>query len=327
MTTTVGGPLTGRGGDIIIIDDPIKAADAESEAARDTANTWFRETVLSRLDDKTVGAIIIVMQRMHVDDLAGHVLKTGGWNHLDLPAIASESQSVLTGPNNFHNFWEGDLLHPDRDTQQVLDELRATMGTAAFSAQYLQRPVPAGGNRIKIGWFSRYDVLPDTSEHHWKVVQSWDTASKAGQLNDYSVGITALVYKREAIYITDVVRARLEYPDLKKTIIATKRRFKANYVLIEDKGSGMSLIQDLKRDHIFCKPIKPEADKVVRMSVCSAPIESGAVFLPNAAPWLETLEHELMAFDKGIHDDQVDALSQLINWAMKGSRYTLDNIG
>jgi len=327
LTTTVGGPLTGRGGDIIIIDDPIKAADAESEAARNTVNTWFKETVLSRLDDKTVGAIIIVMQRVHVGDLAGHVLKAGGWTHLDLPAISPELQSVLTGPKNFHNFWKGDLLHADRDTQQVLDELRTSMGTAAFSAQYLQRPVPAGGNRIKIGWFSRYDTLPDTSDPNWKIVQSWDTASKADELNDYSVGITALVYKREAIYILDVVRARLEYPDLKKKIIATKHRFKADYVLIEDKGSGMSLIQDLKRDGIFAKPIKPEGDKVVRMSTCSAPIESGAVFLPNHAPWLEPFEHELMAFDKGIHDDQVDALSQLINWAIKGSRYTLDNIG
>ncbi|MGB6116957.1 MAG: phage terminase large subunit [Mesorhizobium sp.] len=328
LTTTVGGPLTGRGGDIVIIDDPIKAADSESEVARNNVNTWFRETVLSRLDDKTTGAIIIVMQRMHVDDLAGHVLEAGGWTHLDLPAISPQLQSVMTGPQNFQNFWEGDLLHPERDTKEVLDQLRVQMGTAAFSAQYLQRPIPAGGNMIKLAWFSRYDVLPerDREDHGWKIVQSWDTASKAGELNDHSVGITALVYKWDAIYILDVVRARLEYPDLKKRVIAARDKWKPRYVLIEDKGTGTSLIQELKRERIFCKGIKPDSDKVVRMSTCSAPIESGAVFLPNHAPWLDTFEHEILAFPKGRHDDQVDALSQLINWIMNGSRYSLDNI-
>ena len=312
LTTTVGGSLTGRGGSIIIIDDPIKAADAHSEAARIKVTTWFDETLQSRLDNKRTDAIILVMQRLHVDDLAGHVLKAGGWTHLDLPTISEHRQEVRLGPDRFHVRPPDDVLHPEREPREVLEVLRASMGSAAFSAQYQQRPVPAGGNLIKWKWFGTWDQLPESQFDH-KIVQSWDTASKAAELSDYSVGITALVTK-DVIYILDVVRERLEYPALKRRIIAERQRWKAQSVLIEDKGSGTSLIQDLKRDGVYCIAIKPEGDKVVRMSACSARIESGSVFLPRQAAWLDEFRAELLAFPSGSHDDQADALSQLINW-------------
>ena len=225
LTTTVGGSLTGRGGSIIIIDDPIKAADAQSEAARTKVNTWFDETLQSRLDNKKTDAIILVMQRLHVDDLAGHVLRAGGWTHLDLPAISDHRQEVRLGPDRFHVRPPDDVLHPEREPREVLEALRASMGSAAFSAQYQQRPVPAGGNLIKWKWFGTWDQLPESRFDH-KIVQSWDTASKAAELSDYSVGITALVTKDE-IYILDVVRERLEYPALKRRIITERQRWNA----------------------------------------------------------------------------------------------------
>jgi hypothetical protein len=123
LTTTVGGSLTGRGGSLIIIDDPIKAADAHSEAARTRYNTWFDETVQSRLDNKKTDAIIIVI-RLHVDDLAGHVLKAGGWTHLDLPAISEHLQEVRLGPDRFHVRPVDDVLHPEREPREVLQDLR-----------------------------------------------------------------------------------------------------------------------------------------------------------------------------------------------------------
>lgn len=325
LTATVGGALTGRGGSIIIIDDAMKADDARSDALRTNVNNWFDETLLSRLDDKRSDAIVLIMQRLHVDDLVGHVLIAGGWTHLNLSAIAAEDMHVPIGNGLFHFRKAGDLLHPEREPQRVLDELRAAMGSSAFSAQYLQEPVPAGGNLVQWEWFGRWTQLPEKKDYQTKIVQSWDTASKANELNDYSVGITALIHK-EAIYILDVVRARLEYPALKKRIIAEKKHWNADIALIEDKGSGQSLIQDLRADHIYAKEIKPEADKVVRMSWCTAPIESGAVLLPQFAPWIDEFRTELLAFPNVLHDDQVDALSQLINWARTKSTYTLDHI-
>jgi predicted phage terminase large subunit-like protein len=321
LATTVGGSLTGRGGSIIVIDDPIKAADANSEAARNRVITWFDETVLSRLDNKKTDAIIIVMQRLHVDDLAGHVLRAGGWTHLNLPAIAEYPQRIPLGPDRFHVREIDDVLHREREPAEVLSALRETMGSMAFSAQYQQQPVPPGGNLIKWRWFGVWDQLP-SKRYPDKIVQSWDTASTAAELSNYSVGITALVTKTE-IYILDVVRERLEYPALKRRIVAQQQRWKAQAILIEDKGSGTSLIQDLKADRVYPIGIKPEGDKVVRMSACSAQIESGSVFLPRKAAWLDQFRAELLAFPHGSHDDQADALSQLINWKRTRPVYSM----
>lgn len=326
LTATVGGALTGRGGSIVIIDDPLEASDAQSEAGRTNVNQWFDETLLSRLDDKRNDAIVLVMQRLHVDDLVGHVLKSGEWTHLDLPAIADTDAVIPLGGKRIHRRAVGDLLHPEREDQSVIDELRRSMGSAAFSAQYLQRPVPARGHMIDLNWFRRWRDMPTKQGYRSKIVQSWDAASKADQIHDYSVGVTAMVTGEE-IAILDVVRARLEYPQLKRRILEHKRHWNADIVLIEDKGSGTSLIQDLKRERVFAKPIKPEGDKIVRMSACTAQIEAGAVLLPQSAPWLDQFCAELQAFPFGQHDDQVDALSQLINWTRTGSTYTLANVG
>ncbi len=324
LATTVGGALTGRGGSIFVIDDPMKAADAHSQSERNRVKAWADGTLMSRLDDKRDGAFVLVMQRLHTDDLAGHFIGKGGWTHLDLPAIAPDAADIPIGGGRVHHREAGDLLHPSRDTQEILDGLRRDLGTMAFSAQYLQRPVPVSGNMVKWEWFRRWDRLPERG-YQVQIVQSWDTASKAAELNDYSVGITAMVEKN-TVYILDVVRVRMEYPDLKKKIISLHNQWKADKLLIEDKGSGTSLIQDLRRDQIYGVAIKPEADKVVRMWACSAVIEDGAVLVPQTAPWLPEFQSELLAFPVGVHDDQVDALSQLINWTRNRSGYTLDNV-
>lgn len=135
-----------------------------------------------------------------------------------------------------------------------------------------------------------------------------------------------IVDDSKIIHILDLYRAKLEYPELKRKIIAKKERWNADIVLIEDKGSGTSLIQDLRREHVLAKAVKPEGDKVVRMSACTAQIEAGAVLLPDEAPWLDEFRSEVLAFPQGAHDDQVDALSQLINWK-RTKTYTLDNVG
>lgn len=240
LTVTVAGALTGLGGSIFIIDDPMKAADANSQAAREKVRTWFNETLLSRLDNKREGRIIVVMQRLHVDDLAGHVLKLGDWVHLNLPAIAETNQSIPTGKGKSYNRGVGELLQPNREPIETLSNLKRSMGSAAFSSQYQQAPVAPGGNLVKSKWFCRYSgQSPIRESYRDKIVQSWDTAMKGSDLADYSVCVTALI-RGEAIYVLDVFRERLDYPDLKRAVIRNKTRFNADSVLIEEKGSGMS---------------------------------------------------------------------------------------
>jgi predicted phage terminase large subunit-like protein len=313
--TSLGGALTGRGGNIIIVDDPIKPADAMSEVKREAVKQWFDGTLFSRLDSKKRDTIIIVMQRVHEDDLVGHVLgKDSGWVHLDLPAITEEAQSIPVGDNTFHHRAFGDVLHPEREPMEILEKIKAEMGGMAFSAQYQQRPVPTEGNLVKWDWFRTY-AHPPAHNADGRIVQSWDTASKAGELNDYSVCTTWLKKGRD-YYLLDVLRERLEYPFLRKRVIDMKRRHGAKVVLIEDKGSGTQLIQDLKRG----KDVRPiaieaDADKVTRMSNQSAKIEAGQVWLPERAAWLETFKAEMLAFPNSKFDDQVDSVSQFIWWA------------
>jgi predicted phage terminase large subunit-like protein len=185
------------------------------------------------------------------------------------------------------------------------------------SAQYQQAPVPIGGNLIKWSWFKFYET-PPTPRPGDKLLASWDTAMSSDQLANYSACVVLLV-RRETIYVLDVLRARLEYPELKRTVLSHHRRwrqFTADYSLfIEKKGSGLSLIQDLYRDNIHAIGINPDGDKIMRMAAQAAPIEAGAVHLPSTAPWLDEFKKEILSFPRGKHDDQVDALSQALHRA------------
>ena len=151
--TSVGGTLTGRGGNLLILDDPLSAQDAHSERARESLKQWYANTLLSRLDNKAEDAIIVVTQRLHVDDLVGHLLEQGGWTELSLPAIAEVEQVVPLGPERYHHRKVGELLHPEREPRWALENLKHSMGSVDFAAQYQQEPIAAGGNLIKWSWF------------------------------------------------------------------------------------------------------------------------------------------------------------------------------
>jgi predicted phage terminase large subunit-like protein len=313
--TSVGGTLTGRGGNFIIIDDPIKPEEAMSKTARESVISWYGTTLTTRLDSKKDDVIILVMQRLHVDDLVGHVLglDSSGWVQLDLPAIAQESQTIHVGDHSSHRRSIGDLLHPERESQQVLDKLKLSMGSAVFSAQYLQRPIAEEGNLIKRDWFKFYDQ-PPLREPGDRIVQSWDTAMKPDERNDPSV-CTTWHERNGACYLIDVVRQRVDYPDLKRLVLSLRSRFAPDAVLIEDKGSGTALIQELaSTGSPFPIAIDPKGDKLMRMHVQAAKVEAGQVYLPRQASWLGEFLFEVLAFPRGRHDDQVDSLSQFLNW-------------
>ncbi len=314
--TSIGGTLTGRGADYLIIDDPLKPEDALSRVAREGVTSWFRNTLRSRLNSKKDGVIIVVMQRLHPDDLTGALLQGGGWELLSLPAIADRDYLVATGKGLPHLFKEGEVLHPAREPREVLDQLSKDMGTANFSAQYLQRPVPEGGNLVKREWLKTYERLP----HPDRIIQSWDTAMKGDSRNDWSV-CTTWYEARGEYFLVDVARDRVDFPSLKKWTLALSAKHGPAAILVEDKGSGTPLIQELRTVRgLSVIPMVPRNDKLTRMNVGAAMIEAGKLHIPNDADWLSTFLDELLAFPGSKHDDQVDSVSQFLEWAGERSR-------
>jgi predicted phage terminase large subunit-like protein len=190
------------------------------------------------------------------------------------------------------------------------------MGTSTFSAQYQQNPVPVDGLHVKRDWLRYYQTAPERVTGD-QIVQSWDTASKDGVFSDYSVCVTALIRKRE-VYVLDVYRAKLQFPDLKRRVEELAIKWEINVLLIEDAASGQQLLQMLRREQPrgVPRPIarKPEGDKVTRFAAQSHRIEAGELILPEQATWLADLERELLGFPHLKHDDQVDALTQLLAW-------------
>lgn len=312
MATSVGGTLTGRGGDIIIIDDPLKPDDALSETKRTGANQWFTNTLLSRLDDKRTGAIVVVMQRVHMDDLTGFLTEQSDeWEILSLPAIAPFDEAIPLWGGKTHLRKLGDALSPEREPLDVLDSLKLQLGSDAFSAQYQQMPAPPGGAMVKRHWVQRYRDLPPQSERRL-VMQSWDTANKGGPENDWSVCSTWVLASGKRYYLVDVWRGRVDYPALKAKVQQLAKTWKARRILVEDAGAGMMLVQELKAKVSGIIAVRPEGDKATRMAAASAKFEAGQAFLPERAPWLADLEAELFVFPGSRHDDQCDSISQAL---------------
>src|SRR5437868_5451775 len=316
LATSTGGVLTGRGADIILIDDPLKPEEALSDAQRKAANEWYDHTLYSRLNDKRHGAIVIIMQRLHEDDLVGHVLAQEGWEVLSFPAIAEADEvhriETIWGEQCFRRR-QGQALHPDREPLDTLDRIRRTIGEYNFAGQYQQSPAPLGGGLVKAEWFKRYSER-DRPERFDRIVQSWDTANKASELSDFSVCTTWGV-KGKDLFLLAVFRRRLEYPALKRAVREQQSLFHATVVLIEDKASGTQLIQELIIDG--CHGVtryQPTEEKTMRLHAQPTIIENGFVHIPDPAPWRAEYLHEMTVFPKGKHDDQVDSTAQFLDW-------------
>lgn len=329
LATSIGGTLTGRGADIIIIDDPLKAEDGLSETARNRVIDWYATTLVSRLNDKTTGKIILVMQRLHEEDLAGYLLEKGGWDHLNLPAIAQKDEVIQIGEDQYHFRQESDILHPSREPLEVLGQIKSDIGSLLFSAQYLQSPVPTEGNLIKKDWFNQYEEEPSFQTGD-RIIQSWDLASTTNDTSDYSVCTTWLV-RKDKYYLIDVMRDKFEYPELKRKIVFLANKFNAKTILLEQIGVGQHLMQQFKSEPEPGMPrpigIKPDNDKLTRMSAQTSRIEAGQVYLPFEAPWLSTFMHELLAFPAGRNDDQVDSVSQFLFWIGKRPTTAVPGLG
>jgi predicted phage terminase large subunit-like protein len=317
MATSVGGVLTGRGADYIVIDDPLKPEEALSETQRSNVNRWYDNTLLSRLNDKVHGCIIIVMQRLHQDDLVGHVLEQEEWDVLSLPAIAQQNEEYfIESPLGSYRYYRyaGEALHPEREPLEKLTAMRQIIGAYDFAAQYQQNPEPLGGAMVKKEWL-RYYVPGERPAQFERIVQSWDTANKVGELNDYSV-CTTWGEKNKHFYLLFVFRRRMEYPDLKRAVKEQAQIYKASTVLIEDKASGTQLIQELITEGVsgITRYMPPACEKIMRFHGQTAAFENGLVLLPSEAHWLADYVHEITTFPGSKHDDQIDSTTQALAW-------------
>jgi len=317
IATSTGGTLTGRGGNIIILDDPMKASDASSAVERKNVRDFYCQTLVSRLNYKTEDVIIIITQRLHPDDLVANVIELDDWTVLNLPAIATEPiEEIPIGEGQVHIRRQDDPLHPERESHDVLDKTKRSMGSAIFAAQYQQSPVPLGGNMIQRKWFQVYKGEPRL-EGFERIVQSWDTAAETGLNNSYSACVTCGILDGQ-YYILDVFRDRLQFPELLAKVQTHARRWNATHVLIEDASSGKALIQSLRdRTGVSAIGVRPDRDKVTRLAQQSAVIEAGRLWLPEDEVWMADFLDEVLSFPNGKFDDQVDALTQLLFWGAK----------
>ena len=311
LATSVGSTLTGLGGDTLIVDDPLNASEAYSEPSRRNANTWFTGTLMSRLNDKRAGAIFVVMQRLHQEDLTG-VLIEMGWDGLVLPAFAPRDTVIQIG--NWKYFWkEGEPLQAREPLEVIEDQKRQSM-PAVFAAHYMQDPVPEAGNMLKRDWLKWCELRP-VRQPRDVIVQSWDTAVKVTSTSDYSVCLTILVRNNNEYYLIDVWRQKVEFPELCMAVLSEAQKHKPTAILIEDHASGSPLIAQCKRNGmtgIIAR--RPVVDKKTRMYGETAKLEAGSLILPKSAPWLDEFLMEYLGFPGGKHDDQIDALSQFLNW-------------
>jgi predicted phage terminase large subunit-like protein len=321
--TGVGGPLTGRPIDLMIIDDPVKGrAEADSEAYRETAKDWWQETVSARLGERT--PIVLIMTRWHEDDLAGWLMTQhpDTWRAVNIPALADHDPSK--GETDPLGREPGEWMISARGrTREGWEQRRRDFGERGFTALCQGRPSPAEGAMFKRGWWRWYPapmwrVQQDGSmkTHQFdQVIASWDMAFKDTKTSDYVVG-GVLGLRGADVYLLDLVRDRMDFPATCRAVQAMAAKWPdAHAKLVEDKANGTAVIQQLKSIVGGLIPINPTESKLARASAVSPYIESGNVWLPDPslAPWVAALVEECAGFPNGTHDDQVDMLTQGLN--------------
>lgn len=337
-STSIGGTLTGEGGDVIIVDDPHNPKRAESDAERNSALEFFRATLPSRLNNQKTGVIIVIMQRLHEEDISGHILANDlGYTHLCLPATAEEKQIIsfpISGRQVIRE--EGDILHPGREGEKELAQLKRDMGTYSYEGQYQQNPSPPSGGMFKKQWW-RYWQLPgqdlpavtlrDEEGNYINIepvelpkefdeqTQSWDCAFKGLETSDFVVG-QAWGKKAADNYLLDQMKDKMTFIETLSAIRSFSVKWpKTNRKLIEDKANGSAVINVLQKEIPGLIPINPDGGKEVRANAVSPQIESGNVYLPHPMiyDWVDDYIDSFAKFPKAKHDDEVDSTTQYLN--------------
>lgn len=342
ISTSVGAGVTGEGGDVLILDDPNEQSDAQSEAARVAVKDWWGGTWATRLNDLDDGVKIVIQQRIHEEDLTGHILaeegtidEGGEWLHLCLPAeyepahpfvcpreIALPSGRTIAGDPRTE---EGELLNPARVTRDQLDRLKITMGSQKATGQLQQRPSPAEGSILKRHWwrFYEHDRWPAVTS----VVSYWDTSWKDKTTSDYVVGLVVGVAGANR-YVLNRWRGQWGLVDAQAQIEASaawvQKRIPnlPHTIYVEATANGPDIIAALRNTVPGIVSAAVKGDKTQRAHAVTPQLEAGQVFIPGhpdpsgtrpddarTPAWALELVEECAGFPNASHDDQVDALT------------------
>jgi predicted phage terminase large subunit-like protein len=316
--------VTGDRADAIFIDDPQDAATIHSEADREQVARWFFEGYANRLSNMSTGTRCLIMQRLHSLDLAGLILERepDAWEVLLIPQIWDEKRRTTTSLG-----WtdprkeDGELAFPERYPAAVVEGERVRLGRSAFASQHQQEPFDSAGEIFKPDHIQLWPAGSELPKFSRRIL-SLDTAFSTKASADYSVMLELGEFDR-GIFVISCLRQRLEYPQLKAAAVLLASAGGINAVLIEDKASGQSLVQDMKQStRLPVLPVKVDSDKVTRAHAVVPTVEAGRIFAPVGAPWLNDFLAELASFPKGVHDDIVDAFTQAVTYLLSNRQMT-----
>lgn len=313
--TSTDGAGTGFGGNIRIIDDPISGKEANSTAAIQASIDWWKGTMATRANDPVNDSVILIHQRLNENDLTGYILKNEtGWDHLILPMRFEQEYSKTTSigykdPRTI----EGELIHPDRLPEATVKSLELSLGSYHTNAQLQQRPDSRTGNIFDRNKWVFYKILPTFDE----IIMSVDCTFKNLATSDY-VAIQVWGRKEGNYYLVSRLRERLGFAATVTAVRTIKAKYqKLNAILIEDKANGSAVIETLKKEISGIIPINPDGGKVARAYSMQSWQEAGNLYLPDCSiePTIEVFLSDVSAFPTPtVHDDEVDAMTQAINW-------------
>lgn len=321
--TGVGGPLTGRGCHLGLIDDPLRNnEDADSQTIRDKQRDWYGATFYTRLEPG--GALVVVQTRWHLDDLTGWLLeqeRAGAtqekWHIICFEAIRTDEDFKVPPGCTLEADWreEGEALCPERYPIDTLENIKRQLGLRFYQALYQQSPTPAEGALFRRSAWGYYDELPERFD---RLVSAWDLTFKATASSDY-VASVVLGQVDETFYVLDIVNTRLDFPNTVIAIQNQRRNYpKLSAICIEDAANGPAVLATLKRAIGNLVPVKPAGGKLARASSISGYVDAGSVLLPRGGAWVQEWVEHFAAFPVGAHDDLVDALSHAMNYCLHG---------
>jgi predicted phage terminase large subunit-like protein len=309
---SIQGGVTGLGADFIIIDDPVEIKDCDNAKRLERVNDLFDDEIQTRLDNPKKGCIVVTAHRISEDDLPGHVLQKGGWKQLKLSLIATRSRTYDLGDGEFWEREKGELLRPDAFNQSDIQQLRYSK-QPGFETLYQQNPGGRDRLRIKVEFFPAFSAAQLRMPHS-PVVLSIEPGQKGGPTNSYSV-IQVWAPKGGAHLLLDQWREQASYPKFRSQAWLFVRKYRPSAVLIEDTGQGPSLMSEIKpKNGMELVPIIPVGDKIERLRRHRRAIHDGLVQLPERAAWRAEFISEATQFPYGPFDDQMDALSQYLDW-------------
>lgn len=331
LATSVGAATTGHGGGRLVLDDPHSAAEAHSASDRNAALRWFREVWSNRLNDQNKSAMVTVGQRVHDDDVSGYIIKDRpDWTKLILPSLYEPDRHCTTSIWTDWRKEEDELLWPERFSKKALDGLRRDLGAQGFAAQYQQIPVQSGGGQFKETWFRYYtrenDILKLITPNgitqillsSCEILITVDLAISLKQSADFTVIAVWAISKERDLILLDRVRDRLDNPDQQRQITMLYHRWLPSSIQIESVAYQLSIVQSLRNLGLPIREYRPVRDKVSRASVASVYYESGKIYHPQSASWLEEWQGELLKFPLASHDDVVDVVSMACEQLVAG---------